>query len=222
MLSWSWFRIVSFRSLLLSYLFSALLLLPTACQKAEHTLAPSLPIFNNVTPGPPDLPTEQYIIHVGDELDIVFYSEPRLNQLMYVRPDGYISLQLIGEVRADGLSVPELRKTLEEKYSEVLSDPRLNVNIKTFASYIVFIGGEVKEPSAIKYDGRITVLQAVSLAGGFYPKTAILDDVLVIRRQPGKPPKAFSVDLNKIIDGTDLSQDFYLYQFDTVYVKAIK
>lgn len=207
------------RSVTFVTILSSLVIFLSGCQPVA-TLSPGLTLKSAVTLGAPDLPTEQYIIQVGDELDIVFYSEPRLNQLMYVRPDGYISLMLIGEVRADGLSVPELREMLEEKYKEVLSDPRLNVNIKSFASYIVFIGGDVKEPSAIKYDGKITVLQAISMTGGYYPKSAILDDVLVIRRQPGKPPQAFSVDLTKIIDGTDLSQDFYLYQYDTVYVKA--
>jgi len=186
----------------------------------NSTLSPDIPLQKATVLGVPDLPTEQYIIQVGDELDIVFYSEPRLNQLMYVRPDGCISLQLVGEVRADGLSVPELKALLEEKYSEELSDARLNVNIKSFASYLVFIGGDVKSPSAIKYDGKITVLQAISMTGGYWPKTAIINDVLVIRREPGKPPRAYSVDLTKILDGSDLNQDFYLYQYDTVYVKT--
>lgn len=169
---------------------------------------------------PGNVAIEEYIIHAGDELEIDFYDDLGLDQAMDVRPDGYISLQLVGEVLADGLRVPELQKILEEKYSKVLADPRLNVIVRTFSSNVVFIGGDVKMPSAIYFKGKITVLQAISLTGGFNPKTALIDKVLVIRRAPDKPPQRFFVDLTKIIDGTDLRQDFYLYQYDTIYIKS--
>lgn len=196
-----------------------LAILLTACGPLSVE-APVLPESPDISSLPGNVATEVYIIHAGDELEIDFYGDLDLDQAMDVRPDGYISLQLIGEVRADGLTVPELQAVLEERYGEVLSDPRLNVVVRTFSSNVVFIGGDVKQPSAIYFKGKITVLQAISLTGGFDPKTAIIDKVLVIRRAPGKPPQRFFVDLTKIIDGTDLSQDFYLYQYDTIYIKA--
>ena len=171
-------------------------------------------------PLPSSTQTDLYIIQAGDELEVDFYEDNVQDQKMDVRPDGFISLPLVGDVKADGLTVPELISELESRYSKELNNPRINVIIRRFNSNVVFIGGDVKEPSGIHFDGKITVLQAISLAGGYYPKTAIIDQVLVIRRQPGKPPQRFIVDLSKIIDGSDIGQDFYLYQYDTVYVPA--
>ena len=164
--------------------------------------------------------TDVYVIQAHDELEFVFYGNRDLDVYMDVRPDGFISLPLIGEVRADGRTIPELTEYLEEAYKGELNKPRINIILRSVTSNVVFVGGDVKEGAAIKFDGKITVLQAVSLAGGYNAKTAIITQVLVIRREPGKEPQRYIVDLSKIIDGTDISQDFYLYQYDTIYIPS--
>lgn len=181
--------------------------------------------------GPPILPPEQpevyseevidtYVLHAGDELEISVYRNNDLDQRVKVLPDGTISLLIIGEVEVAGITVAELTAILRERYSEELFNPQVNVVVTEAESNIVFVGGGVRQPAAVRFDDRITVLQAISLAGGVNTRTALLDRVLVIRRLPGQAPQRYLVDLTKIIDGSDLEQDIYLIRFDTVYVPS--
>lgn len=168
--------------------------------------------------GPETVPITKYVIQAGDELEINFLDNVQFDQIMDVRPDGFISLPAIGEVHADGYTVPELTQILNNMYDEVINLPDINIIVRSFSSNVVFIGGDVKEPSAIYFDNKITVLQAIALAGGYNSQSAIIDKVIVIRRQPGQPPKRIIVNLSDIISGDDISQDFYLYQYDTIYI----
>lgn len=134
------------------------------------------------------MPEARYLIRPGDDLDVKFFYNPELNEAVKVRPDGYITLQLVDDVMAAGRSVPELSAELSERYAVYMSYPVLSVIVRSFQGFRAYVGGEVASPQVIALDGGMSALQGIYAAGGTlstaYPQAAIL-----IRRNPvdGRP-----------------------------------
>ena len=160
-----------------------------------------------------------YRIRSGDELGIKFFFNQELNEEnLIVRPDGHISLQLVNEVLAAGLTPKELKHLLEEKYRSTLSNPEVAVIVRSVkVPNQVYVDGDVDQPGAFEIVGSLTVLQAIALARGL-KDTASQADVVVIRRVPGQKPMVIKLDLKSALTGRDLSQDIYLQPSDLVYV----
>ncbi len=109
-----------------------------------------------------------YRIQKGDKLSIKFFSHPELNEpTMVVRPDGFITPQLIGEVRAEGMTVEQLKSLLEREYVEFLLAPMITVAVVEFVAPRVFVGGQVNRPGKYELREASTAVQAIFLAGGF-------------------------------------------------------
>jgi protein involved in polysaccharide export with SLBB domain len=159
----------------------------------------------------------EYRIQVGDRLEIKFFYSPELNEQVIVRPDGRISLQLIPELEVTNLTLAMLAKQLTERYAADLNHPQVTVIVREFGTQRVFVDGEVGTPGVVPILGQMTVLQAISQAGGL-KDTARSTDVIVIRRGPGDAPAAFKVDLKKARAGGDLAQDVTLAPLDIIYV----
>jgi protein involved in polysaccharide export with SLBB domain len=154
---------------------------------------------------------------VGDQLDIKFFYNPELNEQVIVRPDGCISLQLVQKVKAVGLTPEELAEFLTEKYAAELKQPEITVIVRSFGAQKVYVDGEVAKPGMLSLLGFMTVLQAISQAGGL-KETARMSEVIIIRHGSDSQPFAFPVNVRKVIDGTDIRQDIPLKPFDIVYV----
>jgi protein involved in polysaccharide export with SLBB domain len=166
---------------------------------------------------PPPYSLQEYKIQPGDTLDIKFFYNRELNELMTVRPDGRISMQLAHEVMAAGKTPAQLTKTLEFYYKKELENPEITVIVRSFSAQKVYVGGEVNKPGAIVITSPITVLQAIFAAEGF-KDTALISQVIVIRRVSPNKPLVIPVNLKKAIDGTDTKQDIILMPDDVVYV----
>ena len=162
-------------------------------------------------------PSEEYRIQAGDQLDIKFFYNKDLNEQVTVRPDGRISLQLVKTVVAAGLTPEQLTDHLTKAYRAHLKDPEIAVIVRTFTSQRVYVDGEVGKPGMLPLAGPTTVRQAISQAGGFL-YTGNTTDVLLIRQGPDNQTLARMVNMQKVLDGTDPSQDIYLKPFDIVYV----
>jgi polysaccharide biosynthesis/export protein len=168
-------------------------------------------------------PNLDYMIQVGDELDLIFLYNAELNQLrLPVRPDGRISIPLVKEVVVAGLSPKKLEELLTEKYRPELKKPDITVIVRTFSAQKIFVDGEVNRAGLVPFTGTlvgppITVMRAIAQAGGL-KDTARRTQVLVIRPNQDGPPFTSVVDLTKAIDGTDKSQDIALMPYDIVYV----
>ena len=160
---------------------------------------------------------KEYSLQVGDQLDIKFYFNPELNEQVTIRPDGRISLQLVREITAAGLTPGELAELLTKKYASELKKPEITVIVRSFNSQKVYVDGEVAKPGMVPLVGTLTLLQALSQAGGV-KDSARTTEVIVIRRGADNQPLAIAVNLDKAIDGTDMSQDIILRPFDIVYV----
>jgi polysaccharide biosynthesis/export protein len=158
-----------------------------------------------------------YLIQPGDSLDIKFFYNPELNETVTVRPDGYISLQLVNEVQASGLQPRQLNETLTQLYAHELKKPVITVIVKTFAGHRVFVGGEINQQGLITMPAGLTALQAVMQSGGF-KNTAQPSETLVIRKGPESRPVPVRVDLDAMLNGSTAGQDFKLQPDDIVYV----
>ncbi len=159
----------------------------------------------------------QYVIHQGDELEIKFFYNKELDTEVVVRPDGRISLQLVHDVMAAGLYTSELVKVLEEKYEPFLNEPELSVTVKTFKGQKVYVDGQVQNPGMVNIDGYLDVMQAIAMAGGL-KETALEDEILIIRHSGLERPFVIKVDLEKVIEGIDTSQNIPLQAYDIIYV----
>jgi polysaccharide biosynthesis/export protein len=160
-----------------------------------------------------------YRIQVGDTLDIKFFYNPELNEKdLPVRPDGRISLQLVDEIPVLGLTPDGLRDLLKKKYEATeLKDVEVTVIVRSFSHQKVFVDGEVSLPTLVPVKGQLTIMQAIAYANGLRD-TARRREVIVIRRGRDHTPIITTVNLEKVLDGTDLSQDIFLLPSDIVYV----
>ncbi len=193
--------------------FLFLLLLLIAC---THVVKNPTPLSQHSIQTSP-YTEQEYRIQVGDQLDIKFFYNPELNEQVTVRPDGRISLQLVREIMTAGLTPAELTDLLTKKYAKELKMPEVTVIVRSFGSQRVYVDGEVAKPGIVPLVGFVTVLQAISQAGGM-KDAARRGEVIVIRHGTANKPIALTVNVERIIDGTDMSQDIALKPFDIVYV----
>ena len=166
---------------------------------------------------PAPRPVQEYRIQAGDQLDVKFFYNPELNDLVTVRPDGMITLQLVHDVAAAGLSPNELTSRLVELLRKDLNRPEVAVIVRSFAAQRVFVDGEVNKPGVVALLGAMSVIQAIAQAGGVR-ETARTGQVLVIRRLPDAAPVVMAVNVGKVLDGSDLAQDVLLQPADVVFV----
>ncbi|MCA9499045.1 MAG: polysaccharide biosynthesis/export family protein [Nitrospira sp.] len=125
-------------------------------------------------------PVEGFVLGPEDVIEVVVWKTPELSRKVVIRPDGKISMALIGDVVASGLTTDQLAQKILEKYKAFKENPSVSVNVIEVNSYYVFIVGEVEKPGKLPLKSYTTVLQAMSLAGGF-SQFASRDNILVIR-----------------------------------------
>ena len=152
----------------------------------------------------------------GSTVSVRFVLTPELDEEQRVRPDGTISLALVGDVEVAGLTPREVRKTLLERYASKLVEPQINVVLRETPNRRVYVGGQVNRPGSFEISGPMTALEAVLLAGGPDIREADVSSVIVVRHnEHGR--KGFRVDLGKSLRGEPVNP-FYLRPTDVVYV----
>ena len=161
-------------------------------------------------------PLAEYRIATGDELEIALPLNPELSVRTFVRPDGKISLELVDEIVAEGLTTAELTEQLQNAYSTELRDPDISVNVVSMAAR-VYVDGHVGNPGEYPWSRQVTAMQAVSLAGGL-TDTAMATHLIVVRRGAGGEQQVFDIDLEQVAEGKGDSRDMFLAPYDTVYV----
>jgi polysaccharide biosynthesis/export protein len=151
----------------------------------------------------------------GDVLKITFPGSPTLDATTTIRRDGKISLQLVGEVDAAGMTPSALEKKLVDLYASQISSKQVTVEVAS-SSLSVYVTGMVLRPGKVLSDHPITALEAVMEAGGFDFSKANTRDVVVIR-QEGNVMKNYKLNLKAVLEGQQ-HQPFYLKPDDIVYV----
>lgn len=152
----------------------------------------------------------------GDVVEVKFFYTPDLNEVQTVRPDGKITLQLIGEIEVEKKSPTELRAELIKLYTPLLKTPEIAVIVRSFYERRVYVGGQVMAPGIVEMPGTMTLLEAVMQAGGFNIKEAEVRNVIIIRHINGQR-YGQSINLKPALTG-DKVQPFYLAPKDIIYV----
>ena len=114
---------------------------------------------------PPNV-TEEYRLGAGDKLRIEVYKDAQLSQSVQVRPDGKVTLPLIGDVAAAGLTPIELRDQIAKALTEYVTNPTVTVIVVEATASTAYVMGEVNHPGAVNLQAPLTILQALALAGG--------------------------------------------------------
>jgi polysaccharide export outer membrane protein len=170
--------------------------------------------------GAPQLKTpveSRYRLVPGDVLDIVYRYTPEFNQTVTLHPDGYVGLEIVGDVKLSGLTLEEARKTLIEKASFRLKDPEISLLLKEFQKPYFVVSGEVTQPGRFEMRESVTALQAVMTAGGF-KDTAKMSQILIFRKINNDFAEVKVLNLKKIKKTSDLENDLTLEAGDIVLV----
>jgi polysaccharide export outer membrane protein len=163
------------------------------------------------------LPEAQpYRMTVGDALTIKFFYYPLYDFSTLVRPDGMVSIPLMGEVKAAGTRPSDLESMIRERYTEIVAEPEVSVLVTEFGNQRVFVFGEVRVPGPYPLIGEMTVIDAVIAAGGVQA-AGRSNGVVLMRKTPGGRYVARQVDIAAKIQGRD-DEIVYLAPSDIVYV----
>ena len=156
-----------------------------------------------------------YVLGSDDQLHITVWKEADFTVSLPVRPDGKISLPLINDIQAAGLTPMELKDSITEKLKKYIADPRVTVVVTAMNSRRVFVSGEVVHTGAIPLLPNMTMLQALAAAG--FTQFANLKNIYVLRVENGKQVKV-PFNYKEVIKGKHPEQNILLKPGDTVVV----
>ena len=157
----------------------------------------------------------EYVIGPEDVLHVAVWKEADLTATLPVRPDGKISLPLLNDVQASGLTPQQLAASLTEKLKKYIADPRVTVVVTTINSKRIYLMGEVLHSGATPLSPNMTVLQALSSAG--LNQFANTKGIYVLRTVNGKQQK-LPVNYRKLVKGERIEQNYLLQPGDTIVV----
>ncbi len=201
-------------------LLLTLLAIPLAGQQTTSKKAqPNKPVIPaNADASKPVAATTDpgYVIGAEDVLNISVWKEPEVTRTVPVRPDGKISLPLINDIQAAGLTPAQLTALIMEKLNKYFTDPQVTVIVTAINSRRIYILGEVNRSGTYQLLPNMTVLQALSGAGGF-SQFANLKGIYVLREENGKQIK-FPFNYKEVIKGNRPEQNILLKPGDTIVV----
>jgi polysaccharide biosynthesis/export protein len=184
---------------------------PTTPAAPAVTRAPATAAAPAGVPLPGD-----YVIGAEDVLVVVYWRDKDMSTEVSVRPDGKISLPLLNDVQAAGLTPAQLRDHLIEASKEYFEDPSVTIVVRQMNSRKVFITGEVNKPGPYPLVASTTVLQLISIAGGLH-EYADSKKILIVRNENGRPV-SFPFNYKDVISRKNLRQNIELKPGDTVIV----
>jgi polysaccharide biosynthesis/export protein len=155
---------------------------------------------------------KDYRIGVEDVLSVQIWESKDLDQVVTVRPDGKISLQLLGDIEAAGSTVAELRMVLQDLYQTVIEDVRVAVNVQEIRSRAAYFVGEVGKAGPLPLTRKMTLLQAVAMVGGF-TKEADLETAYVLREE-----RVIRIDFRELMRNPDPSRNIEVLPGDAIVV----
>jgi polysaccharide export outer membrane protein len=165
---------------------------------------------------PPQSSPKEYLLGLGDIIEVQVWKEPDLTKTLTVRLDGRISLPLAGDILAAGKSPEQLASDLEEKLKAYITEPSVTVILSKSTSRKYFIIGQINQPGEFTIDAPITILQALARSGGFQ-EWAKKDKIVIIRRQSGKE-NFLPFDYEAFTEGKNISQNIDIAPGDTIIV----
>jgi len=160
--------------------------------------------------------TQSMTLHAGDKLELKFYYAPELNDTQQIRPDGKITLQLLGDIQASGRTPDEFSKDLQAAYAPQLKYPQVSVIVREMQTAKVYVTGEVERPGPVDLPGNMSAFDAIMASGGFSMTTAATNSVIVMRQVNGHRV-GYKLDYANSMKGGEHAE-FALLPQDIVYV----
>ncbi|HXI24330.1 MAG TPA: polysaccharide biosynthesis/export family protein [Pyrinomonadaceae bacterium] len=169
---------------------------------------------------PPRLTTvtqDRYRLQPGDVMEVQYRYSPEFNQTVTVQPDGYITLEIGGDLKVAGFTIEETGQAILRQASKRLRDPVATIVLKEFQKPYFVVAGEVATPGKIEMRERVTAIQAIMLAGGM-KETAKSSQVVVFRKINSDIAEVKVLNLKSIHRTSDLENDLTLQAGDMVFV----
>jgi polysaccharide export outer membrane protein len=170
---------------------------------------------SNVAPAAPSMASD-YRLGPEDVIDVFVWKEPDLSTTVVVRPDGKISLPLANEIETSGKTAAELQQEIVDRLRKYVTQPVVSVMVKQINSMKISVLGEVRKPDVYRIKNRVTVLDAIAMAGGF-TDLARPARVIVLRNTATGLQK-IRINVKQVVTGNDQAP-IYLQPMDTVYVE---
>jgi polysaccharide export outer membrane protein len=189
--------------------------IPARAQEATENQKPTKPAAN-AAPAKPATVDPNYVIGAQDMIDVSVWKEPEVSRTVPVRPDGKISLPLLNDVQAAGLTPSQLAAQLTDSLKKFVANPQVTVIVTAINSQRVYIMGEVTRAGAYPLLPGMTFLQALSSAGGF-TQFANLKKIYLLRPENGKQVK-YPFNYKEVIRGKNPEQNISLKAGDTIVV----
>src|SRR5579863_824565 len=159
----------------------------------------------------------EYRLGPEDVVDVFVWKEPDLSTTVVVRPDGRISLPLANELDASGKTAAQLQQEITERLKRYITEPVVNVMVKQINSLKISVLGEVRKPDVYRIKNRITVLDAIAMAGGFTDLAR--PNRVVVLRNTAAGQQRIKINISQVV-ADNTSRPFYLEPTDTVYVEG--
>jgi polysaccharide export outer membrane protein len=169
-----------------------LAVIPWRSALGQETTGPAAAVRNG-------MPLDEYQIGPEDVLAISVWKNEAMSRVVPVRPDGMVSLPLLGDVRAAGLTPMQLREQLAQQLAEFIPSPAVSVIVNDVKSFKVSVIGEVLRPSRYELKSRTTILDVLAMAGGFNQFAARTR--IAVLRQEGRKQTRLAVNYNRVING---------------------
>jgi len=196
------------RIIVIALLAATLSLTGLAQRPSAQTQSPRLGTFGNDV---------RYTLNPGDVLEIQYRYTPEFNQTVSVQPDGYISLQIGGDLKVGGRDLGQVRNLILAKVRTRLESPELTVILKEFQKPYVVVAGEVVQPGKLEMREKLTAVQAVLMAGGF-KDSAKSSQILVFRKLNADTAEVRSLNFKTLTRTRDLENDLTLQAGDMILV----
>jgi polysaccharide export outer membrane protein len=159
----------------------------------------------------------RYRIQRGDVLEVKFRYTPEYNQVVSVHPDGYVLLEIGGDVPVGGLTIPEATEAVRAAAARRLREPEVVLVLKEFLKPQITVAGEVAKPGMFELRGTLTVTQAIALAGGFR-ENAKHTSVALVRRVDDQWAEVKVLDMKRMTSARALAEDVNLAAGDLLIV----
>lgn len=200
---------------LLALVVAMLAALPSGCVRQTRTPVTSLSVEGaGGSMVPP--PAPEIVFGPGDKVQISVWRHEDLDMQVIVAPDGTISYPLIGRMQIAGMTYSLLQSLLTEKISVYYVDPQVSINLVESESMKVMVWGEVKTPNVLQLSSGMTVLEALTRAGGL-TEDSRTDNILLVRGGRS-PAEVYVVDVDALLNRADLRQNVPLEKNDILYV----
>ncbi len=160
--------------------------------------------------------TPRYRLQTSDVIEIQFKFTPEFTQTVTVQPDGFVPLQVAGELKLQDMTLEEARAAIAEKYQGILHEPVIMLTLKEFNKPFIIVGGEVAKPGKLDLRGETTLTDAVTMAGGF-TQNAKQDQVLLFRRVNPEMVEVKRINVRDILGKGRLGEDIRLLPGDAIY-----